>query len=69
MTILRRGLRDWHMPRGRCHFNRQEPTSGDGGLDRPVTTGDTLRSDHDGRVELQLDRSLIRLSNDTGSHS
>ena len=36
------------------------------GLNRPVTTGDTLWSDHDGRVELQLDGSLIRLSNDTG---
>jgi hypothetical protein len=36
------------------------------GLNRPVTTGDKLWSDHDGRVELQLDGSLIRLSNDTG---
>src|SRR5580704_12978247 len=36
------------------------------GLNRPVTTGDTLWSDRDGRVELQLDGSLIRLSNNTG---
>lgn len=34
-------------------------------LNRPVTTGDRLWSDHDGRSELQLDGSLIRLSNDT----
>jgi hypothetical protein len=36
------------------------------GLNRPVTTGDKLWSDNDGRVELQLDGSLIRLSNTTG---
>jgi hypothetical protein len=36
------------------------------GLNRPVSTGDKLWTDHDGRVELQLDGSLIRLSNDTG---
>jgi hypothetical protein len=36
------------------------------GLNRPVTTGDQLWSDRDGRVELQLDGSLIRLSNGTG---
>src|SRR5580700_6001925 len=36
------------------------------GLNRPVTTGDKLWSDRDGRVELQLDGSLIRLSSNTG---
>jgi hypothetical protein len=36
------------------------------GLNRPATTGDKLWSDHDGRVELQLDGSMIRLSNNTG---
>jgi len=36
------------------------------GLNRPVTTGDRLWSDNAGRVELQLDGSLIRLSNNTG---
>jgi hypothetical protein len=36
------------------------------GLNRPVTTGDKLWSDQDGRVELQLDGSLIRVSNNTG---
>jgi hypothetical protein len=36
------------------------------GVNRPATTGDKLWSDHDGRVELQLDGSMIRLSNDTG---
>jgi hypothetical protein len=36
------------------------------GLNRPVTTGDKLWSDHDGRTELQLDGSLIRLSSNTG---
>src|SRR5713226_5950128 len=36
------------------------------GLNRPATTGDRLWSDHDGRVELHLDGSLIRLSNNTG---
>jgi hypothetical protein len=36
------------------------------GLNRPVTTGDKLWSDNDGRTELQVDGSLIRLSNNTG---
>ena len=36
------------------------------GLNRPATTGDKLWSDRDGRVELQLDGSMIRLSNNTG---
>src|SRR5580704_738904 len=36
------------------------------GLNRPVTTGDRLWSDNDGRSELQVDGSLIRLSNNTG---
>jgi len=36
------------------------------GLNRPVTTGDKLWVDNDGRIELQLDRSLVRLSNNTG---
>jgi hypothetical protein len=36
------------------------------GMNRPATTGDKLWSDHDGRVELQLDGSMIRLSNNTG---
>ena len=36
------------------------------GLNRPVTTGDKLWSDNDGRIELQLDGSLIRLSRNTG---
>jgi hypothetical protein len=35
-------------------------------LNRPVTTGDKLWSDNDGRLELQLDGSLLRLSNNTG---
>jgi hypothetical protein len=35
-------------------------------LNRPITTGDQVWSDADGRVELQLDGSLIRLSNNTG---
>jgi FecR protein len=35
-------------------------------LNRPVTTGDKLWSDTDGRAELQLDASTIRLSNTTG---
>ena len=35
-------------------------------LNRPVTTGDKLWSDSDGRAELQLDASTIRLSNNTG---
>ena len=33
---------------------------------RPMTTGDKLWSDNDGRVEMQLDDSLIRISNNTG---
>ena len=36
------------------------------GLNRPVTTGDKTWSDNDGRVELQLDGSLLRLSQNTG---
>jgi hypothetical protein len=36
------------------------------GLNRPITTGDKIWSDSDGRVELQLDGSLIRLSSNTG---
>src|SRR5260221_9895902 len=36
------------------------------GLNPPMTTGDRLWSDRDGRVELQLDGSLVRLSNNTG---
>jgi hypothetical protein len=35
-------------------------------VNRPITTGDKLWSDNDGRVELQLDASSIRLSNNTG---
>jgi hypothetical protein len=35
-------------------------------INRPVTIGDKLWSDNDGRVELQLDDSNIRLSNNTG---
>jgi hypothetical protein len=35
-------------------------------VNRPMTTGDNLWSDNEGRVELQLDGSLIRLSNNTG---
>jgi hypothetical protein len=38
----------------------------DAGVNRPITTGDKLWSDQDGRVELQLDASTIRLSNSTG---
>src|SRR5580700_40539 len=38
----------------------------DARINRPVTTGDQLWSDRDGRVELQLDGSFIRLSNNTG---
>jgi hypothetical protein len=30
------------------------------GLNRPVTTGDKIWSDNDGRVELQLDGSLLQ---------
>jgi hypothetical protein len=36
------------------------------GLNRPMTTGDKIWSDNDGRVELQLDGSLLRLSQNTG---
>jgi hypothetical protein len=36
------------------------------GLNRPITTRDKLWSDNDGRSELQLDGSLIRLSSNTG---
>src|SRR5271165_1256549 len=36
------------------------------GLNRPVTTGDKVWSDNDGRLELQLDGSLLRLSSNTG---
>ena len=35
-------------------------------LNRPITTGDQIWTDRDGRLELQLDGSLIRLSNNTG---
>jgi len=35
-------------------------------LNRPVTTGDKIWSDNDGRVELQLGGSLLRLSQNTG---
>ena len=38
----------------------------DAGMNRPVTTGDRLWADSDGRVELQLDASTIRLGNTTG---
>jgi hypothetical protein len=38
----------------------------DAGMNRPVTTGDKLWSDSDGRVELQLDASTIRLAYSTG---
>ena len=34
-------------------------------LNRPLTTGDQLWSDRDGRVELQLDGSLLRLSSNS----
>jgi hypothetical protein len=36
------------------------------GINRPITTGDKMWADNDGRVELQLDGSLIRLSNNSG---
>ena len=36
------------------------------GLNRPMTIGDKLWSDNDSRVELQLDGSLLRLSQNTG---
>jgi hypothetical protein len=35
-------------------------------LNRPITTGDQLWTDRNGRAELQLDGSLVRLSNNTG---
>lgn len=35
-------------------------------VNRPMTTGDKLWSDTDGRVEMQLDGSLLRISNSTG---
>lgn len=35
-------------------------------INRPMTTGDKLWSDNDGRVEMQLDGSLLRISNNTG---
>jgi hypothetical protein len=36
------------------------------GVNRPMTTGDKIWSDNDGRVELQLDGSLLRLWQNTG---
>jgi hypothetical protein len=38
----------------------------DAGINRPITTGDKLWSDQDGRVELQLDASTVRLFHSTG---
>jgi len=38
----------------------------DARINRPITTGDKLWSDQDGRVELQLDASTIRLFHSTG---
>jgi len=38
----------------------------DAGINRPITTGDKLWSDQDGRVELQMDASTIRLFHNTG---
>src|ERR1700682_78964 len=38
----------------------------DASVNRPVTIGDKLWADSNGRVEMQLDGSLIRLSNNTG---
>jgi hypothetical protein len=35
-------------------------------VNRPMTTGDKLWSDNDSRAEMQLDGSLIRISNNTG---
>lgn len=35
-------------------------------VNRPMTTGDKLWSDSDSRAEMQLDGSLIRISNNTG---
>src|SRR5215468_10232700 len=34
-------------------------------INRPITTGDRIWSDNDGRAELQLDASLLRLSHNT----
>jgi hypothetical protein len=36
------------------------------GVNRPMTIGDKIWSDNDGRVELQLDGSVLRLSQNTG---
>src|SRR5215471_15815904 len=36
------------------------------GLNRPITIGDKIWSDSDGRVEMQLDESVLRLSHNTG---
>ena len=36
------------------------------GINRPMTTGDKVWADNDGRVELQLDGSMIHLANDSG---
>src|SRR5579863_8496831 len=36
------------------------------GLNRPLTTGDKMWSDNNGRVELQLGGSVVRLSSNTG---
>src|ERR1700676_549222 len=38
----------------------------DAAVNRPVTIGDKLWADSNGRVEMQLDGSLIRLCNNTG---
>ena len=38
----------------------------DATINRPVTIGDKLWSDSNGRVELQMDASLVRLSSNTG---
>src|ERR1700692_4359857 len=38
----------------------------DAGINRPITTGDKVWCDQDGRVELQLDASTIRLFHSTG---
>src|SRR5215831_4460520 len=35
-------------------------------INRPITIGDKLWADNDGRAELQLDDSFIRLANNTG---
>jgi hypothetical protein len=36
------------------------------GINRPMTIGDKIWADNDGRVELQLDGSFLRLANNTG---